>query len=69
MTVSYELPVWKFKLEASVFNLDDYVFLSTSSRPEQVVSSIQVTQFMLSKNFKWRNFHLTTNFIFNRAQT
>lgn len=67
LTVSYELPVWKFKLEASVFNLDDYVFLSTSSRPEQAVSSIQVTQFMLSKNFKWRNFHFDNKFYFQSS--
>lgn len=64
LKVRYAISKWKFSLEGIVYNLDDYVFMNKSARPEQAVSSIQVTQFNLVKNFVWRHFHFDNNFCF-----
>ncbi|MBK6837674.1 MAG: hypothetical protein IPG90_04880 [Bacteroidetes bacterium] len=68
LNVSYSLPNWKLKLEASVFNLNNYVYMNRFARPQQASSAIQVTQFALTKNFVLRNFHFD-NLIYFQSTT
>ncbi|MBK9542267.1 MAG: putative porin [Bacteroidetes bacterium] len=68
LNVSYSLPKWKLKLEASVFNLNNYVYMNRFARPQQASSAIQVTQFALTKNFVLRSFHFD-NLIYFQSTT